>query len=131
MGDRGGTLMELSTRPMVLEYLASSLLSDGSFNMFRSLLAVLIAAVVLVGVPVAATIATATVVVQASSSETIGSMGTALHTPAILVWGATGLLGVGAMVGFGATVARRGPRRLGTVAVAPLEAAPEVARSFA
>lgn len=134
MGDRRATLGKASTRPTVLECLLTQpLSSDWSSNMFRSFPAVFIAMVVLVGAPVAATVVTATVAsnpltIEASADATHSESG--LSSPAVVIWGITGLAGVAAMIGFGATVGRRGARR-SEAGASPIELSAEPTRLYA
>ncbi|THG30767.1 hypothetical protein [Naasia lichenicola] len=76
----------------------------------RSLPAITLVAVALLGAPAAATAVT----ISAVQSHSAGASTSAVDpgvSPAILAWGATGLIGLGAMVTFGATVVRRKPTR--------------------
>lgn len=93
--------------------------------MLRSLPAVIIASAVLIGAPVAATAITLSSVsaaadTGASTAQDVAAVHHASESisPAVWVWGATGVAGLAVMFGFGATVVRRGT---GGVMTSPIE----------
>lgn len=69
----------------------------------RSLPAVLLVTVALLGAPAAATAVT----ISSLQSHSASASAEGEVSPAVLTWAATGLIGLGAMITFGATVVRR------------------------
>jgi hypothetical protein len=92
----------------------------------RTLPAVVIAVLALIGAPAVATLVTVSSLPPATAEAATDVQAEIAASPAVWAWGATGLLGLGAMVTFGATVVRRSGRATDRPELALVESPAEI-----